>query len=166
MRRSNILRIILFFFLAIGTSAIGFAQTPSLFTVSTVPTSRVSNTDHTALTGSITFRQQIPTGPNGLFSANLIVDYGVPITNTTLGPGQAAITIRGTGSECYASLAPKDLSVDNLRGSVTVTLPNIAPNRCIGESITLGGVRVSVVGTGRSSVTASISTNITSVLNP
>src|SRR5262245_48392041 len=97
------------------------AQEISFFSLSTAPTGRATATDHTALAGTLILTENVPVSVDGIPGASITANYGLPITNTISGPGQATILLKGTG--CYQTLGSQNLAVNNSAGSITITVP-------------------------------------------
>ena len=149
-------------FLVAMTMATGaFAQ--GIFTLSAGSESRGRNNGHAELAGGITLFLEngtIDTGDEGAIE----IDYGVPITNA-FAIGAIEVDICGDSGTTIAN----NVDIDADEGTITLTVngtlgtgtPPTAAIDCttVGEgqnSINIDGVRLSLVGSGLTSVEASI----------
>lgn len=141
-------------------------------TVSSTPTSRVRNNDHTALVGDVSLTIfAVGADPTG---GTLTLDYaGLGITNAQSG-GAANTHIEVVGTGCFNNpgttgldssfpaaadgLDDADVTVNNNAG--TIVLNMFAGAGCaVGHSITISNVHVTVAGSGLSSLNANVSTS-------
>ena len=139
--------------LVLTMSTGAFAQ--AVFTLSAGSTDRGRDNGHAELTGGITlFRTTGSIGPDD--SGEAVIDYGVPITND-VGVGAIEVEICGMASTIDAVAAAVDVDQDD--GIITITVDgSVTPCAASGEvSINVEGVMVSLVGSGATSVTATVS---------
>ncbi len=134
-----------------GLTAAAFAQ--ATYTVGSIPVTQVISTGVTERTGDITFTQVTGSGtsfePNGTITVTYGGTPGVPITAP-----DAQITVTGTGSYSGVGNVPTVIAVNHTAGVVTISVPG---GKGAPGSFTLTGVRVSVAGSGLTTLTASIS---------
>jgi hypothetical protein len=148
-------------FLVAMTMATGaFAQ--GIFTLSAGSESRGRSNGHAELAGGITLfleNGSIATDDEGAIK----IDYGVPITNA-FGVGAIEVDLCGTDGE---TVAP-NVAIDADEGTITLTVngnagPGTPPTVAISctatpgqNAINIDGVRVSLVGSGLSSLEVSV----------
>jgi hypothetical protein len=144
-------------FLVAMTMATGaFAQ--GIFTLSAGSESRGRSNGHAELTGGVTLF--LTTGGLGADDdGDIELDFGVPITNTlgtaeTNGIVMTLCTQNGGGAD--ASTADDgNVEIDSDDGTITITMDGIV---CAGtdDAINVDGVRVSLAGSGLSSLEVSV----------
>jgi hypothetical protein len=146
------------FVVAMTMATSTFAQ--GTFTVSSTPTSRARSTGHTEITGNITLALTGPIGATPAAGGTVTIALNVPITNDEIAAAGSAIEVVGSG--CFGggtvaagddfptgadALADADVSVNNLGGTVVLTLAGKAAAACAaGDSIIVSNVHASVTG--------------------
>jgi hypothetical protein len=139
--------------LGIMFGMVGAAEAAISCSVASAPVSRAIATGHTEVAGDLTF---LCTGTSGATTTTtLTVDLGVPITNSTTYPAGFPIQITGVTGD-FATVAPTIASVSNSTGQIIINLPAVAAP-VASRSFSLRGVRVSLNGSGKSSLTATVS---------
>jgi hypothetical protein len=136
--------------LALAMSTTAFAQ--ATLSISSNPTTLGCSTEHTVLTGSITV--SVPSGQGAANASTLTINYGSrPITNVTTTAGGIGSTISLTTSGL--TWAAATITVNNATGTIDISLP--ASANPSGSSLTLSGVRVSLAGSGLTTLNAALS---------
>jgi hypothetical protein len=139
-------------FLVAMTMATGaFAQ--GIFTLSAGSESRGRSNGHAELAGGVTLFLITGGLAAGTDEGEIELDFGVPITNT-LGDADA----NGIVVEiCDAAGDAENTKIDADDGTITITTDSVSCNGADGNSaINVDGVRVSLVGSGLSSLEVSV----------
>ena len=142
-------------FLVAMTMATGaFAQ--GIFTLSAGSEARGRDNGHAELSGGITLfltTGAIAAGEEG----EVEIDYGVPITNA-VGANAIEVDICGVGG---STADGGNMEIDSDDGTITITVDGDVDQGCTAangqDQINISGVRLSLVGSGASSITATIS---------
>jgi hypothetical protein len=130
--------------LILGLATASFGQESC--NVASTPVSRATDTGLTEPAGDITFNCTFGGVPTT--TATITIDYGVPITNSTGHPPAKPIQI-----QTAQGAAPSIVSVVNSLGQVVVSVP--VQNTPL--LFTVSGVLVSLSGSGKTVVNASVS---------
>lgn len=139
--------------LILGLSNAAFAQLSC--GVASTPVSRATDTGLTEPAGDLIFNC-IFVGPAATTTATMTIDYpGVIITNTTSWPpdGPDPDAFGGIRVETATGVPPTIVSVSNSTGQIVLQVPPQGANL----TFTLKGVLVALSGTGKTSLSASIS---------
>jgi hypothetical protein len=133
--------------LILGLSNAAFAQLSC--GVASTPVSRATDTGLTEPAGDLIFNC-VFIGPAASTTATMTIDYpGVIITNTTAWPSVGG----GIRVTTATGVAPSIVSVSNSTGQIVLSIPGQGANL----QFSLEGVLVALSGTGKTSLTASVS---------
>jgi hypothetical protein len=142
----------LFVILVMGMATSAFAQLSC--SVASTPVSRATSTGHAEQAGDLIFN--CTGGGTATTLATITVGYGVTITNNTVHPPLQPIAITNV-TGVFVGAAPTVSSVSNTTGQVVITVPANAAAVGATGSFSLVGVRVSLNGTGITSLNANVS---------
>jgi hypothetical protein len=138
-----------------GLSSAAQAQGgPYTCAITATPASRATATGHTETSGDLLVTCTAPAGAAAASAAVLNVDYGVSITNSTAHPPGRPITITTTGILAGSTIG----AINTTNGTLPVNVP--AQGACVGGcsgTASIQGVLLSLAGTGKSSVVATLS---------
>jgi hypothetical protein len=141
--------------LVLGLANTAFAQLSC--SVASTPVSRDTATGHTEVAGDLIFN--CVGGGTATTAATITVDYGVVITNSTgyptATPVSKPIAIVNTSGSLSGGGAPTISAVNNSTGQVVISVPAQAAPAA--GSFTLTGVLVSLAGSGKTNLVATVS---------
>jgi hypothetical protein len=126
--------------------------------ISGVAISRATATGHTEPAGDVTVTCTAPAGATGTTGTVVSINYGVIITSTTTQPPSAPVRLTNFTGDFNAgnvTFVGGGQGVINASGTVNLNLPAV-PGPTLSSSFTLRGILVSLNGTGRTNLFATL----------